>query len=342
MRRGSPRLFIGGDNVAKKNPIVEMDINEIIINKGIYPREDINKEKIKEYAELIENGYKFPPLVVNAKTKHLIDGYHRLQAYEKIGAVKVWVELIDIPEEEEWIEAVKRNRHGLPLSMKERREFFREHYKQYKPKINRSLAEAFGVSVQTLYNWIQDLLEEKQTRKLTEGDKQRIVEMYESGNYTREEIAEKFNISPDRVNQIVKQSEEFKILNSSPNVTSSLTAPASESSREDETIPDEEIEEALAEHEKESEEKKKTEIIETPLSALDKARNTAKQMEEILMSLLEISEDNIAIFLEHYQEALNTTDLFFFIQELDAAIERLQKIRSAIPLQVKEGGDLSD
>ena len=90
------------------------------------------------------------------------------------------------------------------------------------------------------------------------------------------------------------------------------------------------------------EKEKKTEIIETPLSALDKARNTAKQMEEILMSFLEISEDNIAIFLEHYQEALDTTDLFFFIQELDAAIERLQKIRSAIPLQVKEGGDLSD
>jgi|GEM_PF-5376287 len=328
--------------MTKRNPIVEMNINEIIVDKGIYPREDINTEKIKEYAELIENGYKFPPLVVNAKTKHLIDGYHRLQAYEKLEFIKVWVELIDVPEEEEWIEAVKRNRHGLPLSMKERREFFREHYKQYKPKINRSLAEAFGTSIRTLYNWIEDLLEEKQTRKLTEEDKQKIVELYESGEYSREEIAEKFDISPTRVKQIVKEREELKNFNSSPNVTSSLTTPASESSREDETIPDEEIEEALAEHEKELEKEKKTEIIETPLSALDKARNTAKQMEEILMSFLEISEDNIAIFLEHYQEALDTTDLFFFIQELDAAIERLQKIRSAIPLQVKEGGDLSD
>jgi len=47
--------------------------------------------------------------------------------------------------------------------------------------------------------------------------------MYESGNYTREEIAEKFGITPKRVYQIVTQGEEVKNFNSSSNLSNELT-----------------------------------------------------------------------------------------------------------------------
>ena len=64
---------------------------------------------------------------------------------------------------------------------------------------------------------------EKETHKLTAEDKQKIVEMYESGNYSQKEIAEKFDLALENVNKIVKQLDKFSNENSSSNLSNELT-----------------------------------------------------------------------------------------------------------------------
>jgi len=52
-----------------------------------YPRDNRNDEVIGEYAEALEGGASFPPIVVfcdDAGTLHLADGRHRLQAHRKL------------------------------------------------------------------------------------------------------------------------------------------------------------------------------------------------------------------------------------------------------------------
>lgn len=206
-------------------------LSEIVLTNDIYPRKKPENSKIFEYKELIEDGVKFPPIVVNKRTMHLIDGYHRYKACKSLGFLDIEVEFIDIPEEFEWLEAIYRNtKHGIPLKRSEIKAMFEKHFLQAKGKVNaEEFAEKLGVSKRTIYRWIEEfeqkheIKREKETFKLSEEDKQKIVEMYESENYTREEIAEKFDITPDYVNQIVKQSEKVTNVTSSLNLTPELT-----------------------------------------------------------------------------------------------------------------------
>ena len=207
--------------------IQRMKLSEIVIDTGIYPRLKPNYEKIKEYAEKIEEGEKFPPIRVNIRTMHLIDGYHRYKAMEKLEFIETEVEVLDIDPELEWVYAVGANEtHGLPLNRKKVKEDFEKHYVEFHGKIDvPTLAKIMHIPQKTLYRWIKEIEEkttiefERKTKKLTQEEREKIVEMYESGNYSRQEIAEKFEITPDRVNQIVKQSEELPNENSSLNST---------------------------------------------------------------------------------------------------------------------------
>jgi len=196
--------------------IKRVKLEDIVIDPTIYPREQPNYAKIDEYKELIEDGVKFPPIVINKRTNHLIDGYHRFRAYKSLGVLEVEAEIIDIPEEFEWVEAIGRNtRHGLPLKRDEVKQTFKEHYLSTEGKIKpEEMARRLGVSKRTIYRWINEVSGktgveyEKATHKLSGEEVNKIIEMYKSGNYTRKEIAEKFNVTPDRVNQIVKLNEE--------------------------------------------------------------------------------------------------------------------------------------
>jgi hypothetical protein len=97
-----------------------LKINEIIIEKKLYPRIESDYETSKRYVEAMESGAEFPPIVVAEKNNkyYLIDGKHRLDAYLINKKEVVEVEIINgLTEEEIFIESVKRNiGHGRPFS----------------------------------------------------------------------------------------------------------------------------------------------------------------------------------------------------------------------------------
>jgi len=62
-----------------------IDIDMVVWDPSVYPRSRWNTATIERYAEAMEAGDEFPPLVLEAETSRLLDGKHRELAYRKAG-----------------------------------------------------------------------------------------------------------------------------------------------------------------------------------------------------------------------------------------------------------------
>lgn len=65
-----------------------INIADIRVNGGTQSRAQINRETVSEYAEAMESGSEFPPLVVfyDGSAYWLADGFHRYEAYARSNA----------------------------------------------------------------------------------------------------------------------------------------------------------------------------------------------------------------------------------------------------------------
>jgi hypothetical protein len=72
-----------------------MSLDKIIMDDEINPREIVDQEYINELAEAIENGAKIPPVAVFERNEkfYLADGFHRCEAYKKIGKDRIKVKI---------------------------------------------------------------------------------------------------------------------------------------------------------------------------------------------------------------------------------------------------------
>ena len=94
---------------------MKLKIDEIKVDMKYLPRKRLDVEAIERYKEAYELGEDLPPLIVQKEKKILIDGFHRFQAQWQLERAEVEVELLDIPEDQIYIEAVRRTvGHPLP------------------------------------------------------------------------------------------------------------------------------------------------------------------------------------------------------------------------------------
>ena len=108
---------------------MKINIKNIEFRESIYPRHKVTIGKVADYADAIENGSKFPPIVVceiDGKNV-LVDGAHRRAAYvilsthdERYQEIEV-LNMGEATEEKAFEEAIRRNsEHGMPFSPDER------------------------------------------------------------------------------------------------------------------------------------------------------------------------------------------------------------------------------
>lgn len=172
--------------------IVELRISQIETPQGYLPRVITGtiSEKVKEYAEMIENGVVFDPIKVWQRPDGriwLIDGAHRLEAHKMVGQDYIKAELINCSDEVDYrVKAIEANlKHGIPL-MKEEKVLLAQAL--YKAGVKTpALQKLFGVSDRTIQRWV-NVKEVKS--ELVEKAKQ----MREEGK-TQEEIARELGVS---------------------------------------------------------------------------------------------------------------------------------------------------
>jgi hypothetical protein len=101
-----------------------MKVSELLLDYDLYPRERIEPFNVSQMMEALKAGVELPPIVIDRKSQRVVDGFHRVRAYQKLYGLDA-----DIPVElksyksdaDMFADAVRLNsKHGRPLSTYDR------------------------------------------------------------------------------------------------------------------------------------------------------------------------------------------------------------------------------
>jgi hypothetical protein len=101
-----------------------LKIKDILVDQIYQSREKINPSTVNEYAEAITAGATFPAVIVFQCQQQLIlvEGFHRIAAYQKIGALEVEAEVHIGSTRDALLRSLASNAtHGLPRSNDDKR-----------------------------------------------------------------------------------------------------------------------------------------------------------------------------------------------------------------------------
>lgn len=199
---------------------LELSIKDIVKDPDIYPRRNESPKTIEAYAEALEAGAKFPPILVQRISTNseeytvFLDGLHRARAYEQAGRKSIeaqyWKD--EVLEKEKWLtqlqlESAKRNAtHGDRLSRSDKENQARKICEKNPEITEQEIADSLNVSVATVSKWVSEIkLRQKAERE---------VEVYKLSllGWAQEEIGKAVGRSQDRVSQILREISELKKL----------------------------------------------------------------------------------------------------------------------------------
>jgi hypothetical protein len=100
---------------------------------------------------LMSCGENLPPLLVQKSTFRVIDGMHRLRAAQAAGRNEIHAQLWDIDDQDAFLYGISANvRHGLPLSLTDRRAAAQKILELRPDWSDRAIARAAGLSGKTV------------------------------------------------------------------------------------------------------------------------------------------------------------------------------------------------
>lgn len=99
-----------------------ISIEDVVVDLGVYPRQQTDSHHIAEMCVAEEAGVKFPPILIDKKTKRVADGVHRVGMWKRRGYTKIPViEKAYKNDAELFLDAMRLNAdHGRALSTYDR------------------------------------------------------------------------------------------------------------------------------------------------------------------------------------------------------------------------------
>ena len=146
-----------------------LDVASITLLPQMQLRTKTDPATVKRYAQAMNHGVVFPPILVAnlAGVLILVDGFHRVAAMTSLGIRQTPAEVREVAtlEEARWLAAKANLTHGLPLKTKERRAVFRAYVKasQHRYGGDRGGLKSYremagdlgGAHYTTLRNWMR-------------------------------------------------------------------------------------------------------------------------------------------------------------------------------------------
>lgn len=181
----------------------KVQLNQIKLDERFYPRRsngafEIDQETVNNYKLNLE----FLPPITLSKDFTLIDGYHRYLAHRDSGKNEIEAEILDIPESQYLIEAIKRNAiHGLQLKPKQKRYWAQQLCED--GLVVKDIATLLAVSSYTVEEWTREIRTKQKDKR-----SQHIMEHYLACQ-TEDEIAKEVGLeSKQSVNKIISQQKQ--------------------------------------------------------------------------------------------------------------------------------------
>ncbi len=75
--------------------MTKIKLAELVFDMTIYPRHDVDAHHVNDIARAIEAGCEMPPIIVEKKTRRIIDGFHRGKAMMKMHEPEHEIEVIE-------------------------------------------------------------------------------------------------------------------------------------------------------------------------------------------------------------------------------------------------------
>ena len=183
---------------------VNVAVNKVTHNQGIYPRFSTDIDRIRLFSELIECGAHFPPIKV---VQHdgfyvLLDGCHRLEAYKQLEKPKIPVELWKI-DQRHWRLAAARfnNLSSKPLSRQELQKTIRDAWEIDDLRDMNEIAHELGCSeryVRKILKPVRDTEKEKL--------KKEVISLREEG-LSNKEIAKKTDTPRTTIRRVISENK---------------------------------------------------------------------------------------------------------------------------------------
>ena len=125
-----------------------MKLAELVLDYDVYPRPSLDSTHVSAMLEALESDAEFPALIACEKTKRVVDGFHRIRAFERAGIDEHTVELRRYASDAELVaDAIRLNvTHGRRLTPYDRARCL-------------LLAEKFGIDDKTVANAMNMTLE---------------------------------------------------------------------------------------------------------------------------------------------------------------------------------------
>ncbi len=165
------------------NELQKIKLDDIVFRKDLYPRLEASPAKIQEYAEHID---RLPPIEID-QHNILIDGYHRLKAYETVKIDEIDCVITEVESEAQLEQlAVKRNAvYGQQLTQKEKSTYA---VKWWDNLDKQDILDTLSISESTYNRWIKHKQDDKNKRI-----KEQIISMW-MACYTQQEIADRARV----------------------------------------------------------------------------------------------------------------------------------------------------
>lgn len=96
-----------------------IDVGSVLIDETLYPRHKLSAQNVTYLKEAIRAGTELPPIVIDAKTRKVVDGWHRIRACQSLKIPTIEAELRNYSSQQEmFTAAVSLNAsHGYKLTV---------------------------------------------------------------------------------------------------------------------------------------------------------------------------------------------------------------------------------
>ena len=141
--------------------MTEISISDVVYDETIYPRSEWSQATVNRYAEALNAGDVFPPIVLERSTNRLLDGMHRWQAHKQALRDTIAATFSDVPEgvPPKLYAASLSTKHGDRIRHDELKDIAREITEENPDYDQKTIAKYASVTRQTISKWVGDIVE---------------------------------------------------------------------------------------------------------------------------------------------------------------------------------------